>query len=115
MTKPTDSELTFCEQQQLTEILELYRSNPSNSNKYPYQLFAEIDVMFAQRDQQRLSAVLEAVELLRDVMEDQVGHHDGRLKFVSIEETIDRAKQALTATLGPDNSSLKDFQVETKE
>ena len=36
-------ELSFEHQQVLTEILEDYSNNPSNSNKYRYQLFAQID------------------------------------------------------------------------
>lgn len=44
MTKETsEAELTFEQQQEITKILELYRRNPSNSNKYRYQLFAYID------------------------------------------------------------------------
>lgn len=40
-------ELTFKQQQEITEILEQYRSNPSNSNKYRYHLFAYIDELLA--------------------------------------------------------------------
>jgi hypothetical protein len=39
----SEPELTFEQQQEITKILELYRTNPSNSNKYRYQLFAYID------------------------------------------------------------------------
>jgi len=42
------AELTFEQQKELTAILEDYRNNPSNSNKYRYNLFAKIDEYLAQ-------------------------------------------------------------------
>lgn len=38
-----DQELSFGQQQEITGILEAYRSNPSNSNKYRHDLFAYVD------------------------------------------------------------------------
>jgi len=35
--------MTFEQQQEVTRILEAYRANPSNSNKYRFELFAYID------------------------------------------------------------------------
>lgn len=40
---PARRELTFEHQKEITRILEGYRSNPSNSNKYRYELFAYIE------------------------------------------------------------------------
>jgi hypothetical protein len=36
-------EMTFEQEQEVTRILEGYRSNPSNSNKFRYELFAYIN------------------------------------------------------------------------
>jgi hypothetical protein len=52
-------ELTFEQQEELTHILEAYRNNPSNSNKYRYQLFAKIDEYIASHAP---AALLDRVE-----------------------------------------------------
>jgi hypothetical protein len=56
------TELTFPEQQRLTEILEQYRSNPSNSNKYRYHLFAEIDAIMTERVDTHIEAIRKELE-----------------------------------------------------
>lgn len=38
-----EQELTLGQQQDITDILENYRNNPSNSNKYRFELFAYIN------------------------------------------------------------------------
>lgn len=42
-------ELSFDQQQDITQILEAYRSNPSNSNKYRYELFEYINDLLATK------------------------------------------------------------------
>lgn len=44
-------ELTFAQQQEITKRLEGYRSNPSNSNKWRYDLFAYIEDLMSQDDE----------------------------------------------------------------
>jgi hypothetical protein len=39
--------MSFEQQQEITAILESYRTNPSNSNKYRFELFAYIDKILA--------------------------------------------------------------------
>lgn len=58
--EPVDDpdELTFEQQQEITKRLEGYRSNPSNSNKWRYDLFAYINEQLAQRDQQNKKKLL---------------------------------------------------------
>lgn len=43
MSTDIEAELTFEQQKEITRILEGYRANPSNSNKFRYELFAYID------------------------------------------------------------------------
>lgn len=40
--------LTFAQQQEITKRLEGYRTNPSNSNKWRYDLFAYIEELMAE-------------------------------------------------------------------
>lgn len=41
-------ELTVDQQEHITQILEGYRSNPSNSNKFRYDLFAYINELLGK-------------------------------------------------------------------
>lgn len=43
--------MDFEQQQEVTKILEDYRNNPSNSNKYRFELFAYIDKALEQAEQ----------------------------------------------------------------
>lgn len=43
--------MDFEQQQEITKILEQYRNNPSNSNKYRFELFAYIDKALEQAEQ----------------------------------------------------------------
>lgn len=51
------NDLTFEQQQEVSVILENFRNNPSNSNKYRYELFAWIAAHYAAKEQE---AVLRA-------------------------------------------------------
>lgn len=50
-------ELSFDNQTDITGILEYYRSNPSNSNKYRYELFGYIDRILESRKRALLAAI----------------------------------------------------------
>ena len=52
-------ELSFEQQQDITKILELYRSNPSNSNKYRFELFAKINSIVAHHTKEAVEAARE--------------------------------------------------------
>lgn len=48
------NEMTFEQQKEVTTILENYRRNPSNSNKFRFELFAYIDALIQQVSDQRV-------------------------------------------------------------
>jgi hypothetical protein len=79
-------ELTFAQQQELTKILELYRSNPSNSNKYRFQLFAQINEYL----QSLLAAAREdfATKIMLTPSEGLFDDGDLFVKRAPIEQTI---------------------------
>jgi len=69
MTK-TNDELTFEQQQEITVILEAYRANPSNSNKYRFELFEYVNKLMESsllQDRKRLIERLETGGVGKDL------------------------------------------------
>lgn len=65
-------ELSFEQQQDITKILELYRANPSNSNKYRFELFAKINSIISHHTQEAVESRREAAKaLLEDLYRHQ--------------------------------------------
>lgn len=66
-TTPTGKlELTFEQQEEISELLEGYKNNPSNSNKFRYNLFAYIDEVMQQAIIKAMNeATIKELEALR--------------------------------------------------